>query len=716
MTVETPSENQIIAVEFDGQEIIQPPLSLAEHFAKQASRIDFNEVDEDIDEQGDDAQADSQEEEDASSQSGWPWESTRNKLKDALTELSVLQDVITICKHKCGEDPATHQPKMYMTLDGPVQKEPVESKPLISLLAKKKSLEAPAKILFAGAEQLKTLLQSKNGDQGSNKRPNISTSTGSSVISNSLRGNNPTSNKNVEEFYFELLRLRQNWRLKKVSNTILGDLSYRTAGSQFKQSGIFEVAKAADVMQTCESNSDMSSDSASGASLLTQGISKQYPLISGDKTKPTTAPKSALRVNVPSELEGIAFIQVVIKNESEPVVSTVLPKNIVTVGVAMSNDLHWQQKLEAAQNVIFCKELFTQLAREAIKLQAPVPYMVVENQITAYLFPDTQLLITLCHSTKTEGTPQASNTLGKSKTMSNSSCTPAQDNQPGDHSHVLEHSLHQLLRRVHKKNINPDDAGPSTAPAGISKRRRLAGPNAASRTELLEMAHQETMLEQIILQAQHVVLRRRTMFVLDTLAREIQDPLISCHLGSLSSPTRSTVKVIMMTVGYESILRTQLAIQVNEKQLIVVCKDGRILHFSHEPQVLRDFLLCQISQHQINGLQALAKCTGWQILSSSNHLGCGAVEPVGNAAGCLLQSSTANKFIAVRHSPQTQAAVFVSSAPCKNFSVGPIVNDSKWENLPEAFQEYKLEKMNGKNFLNKLELLMSVLSGSGGCK
>ena len=35
-----------------------------------------------------------------------------------------------------------------------------------------------------------------------------------------------------------------NWRLKKVGNSILGDLSYRTAGSQFKQSGLFEVSKA----------------------------------------------------------------------------------------------------------------------------------------------------------------------------------------------------------------------------------------------------------------------------------------------------------------------------------------------------------------------------------------------------------------------------------------------------------------------------------------
>ena len=30
------------------------------------------------------------------------------------------------------------------------------------------------------------------------------------------------------DFHIELLKLRQNWRLKKVGNTILGDLSYKT--------------------------------------------------------------------------------------------------------------------------------------------------------------------------------------------------------------------------------------------------------------------------------------------------------------------------------------------------------------------------------------------------------------------------------------------------------------------------------------------------------
>lgn len=649
--------------------------------------------------------------------SGWPWESTRNKLNDALTELSVLQDVISICTNECGKDPVTGQSKRYMILDGPVHKEPTEPKPLVSLLAKKKSLDAPAKILLTGAEQLKTLLQSKKEDQSGN-RSNLALSAGPSAIPTPGSSASSTSSRNVEDFHFELLRLRQNWRLKKVSNTILGDLSYRTAGSQYKQSGVFEVVKAVDLGNKADSSNTNSTDTQGGSSNISQGISRQHSTIDSNESSVTNkAPKSALRVNVPSELEGIAFIQVVIQKESEQLVSTNLTQNMEAFGGAMSEDVHWQQKLEAAQNVLFCKELFSQLAREAIQLQAPIPHMVVGNQITACLFPDIQLLITLCHSTKPEvkhsGAITQSNGNNKASS-SESPSTPAQYNQQRDHSHVLEHSLHQLLRLAHQKNINPDHAGLSTAPVGIPKRRRLAGPSAASRKELLEMATQETLLEQIIRQAQHVVLRLRTMFVLDTMARELKDPLISCHWGTLSSPTRTSVKVIIMTAGYDTILRTQLVIHVGEKQLTVVCKDGRVLHFSHEPQELRDFILCQISQHQINGVQALAKCTGWQMLSSSTyHLGCGVVEPLGNAAGCLLQSPTGDKFIAVRHSPQTQTAVYIASAPCRDFFAGSIVKDAKWENLPESFQELRLDKMDGKNLLNKLELLMASLSNSG---
>lgn len=58
--------------------------------------------------------------------------------------------------------------------------------------------------------------------------------------------------------------------------------------------------------------------------------------------------------------------------------------NLLSNSTAPPNpDMPWQQKLEAAQNVLFCKELFNQLAKEAVQLQASIPHMVIGNQITA---------------------------------------------------------------------------------------------------------------------------------------------------------------------------------------------------------------------------------------------------------------------------------------------------------------------------------------------
>jgi len=685
VTVETSgTDNQIIEVSYDGQETVQPPLTLAEHLAKQAGKINFDEVDEAATKEAEGEEAETEDgsetedddDEDNKASTVWPWESTRNKLRDALTELSVLADVISVATKPCGQD-MQGNPKRYMYFDGPIQAEPQESTPLVTFLAKKKSLEAPAKILLEGAKNL------RKGLQHEVSKDNSSESSGK-----------PTP----PDFHLELLKLRQNWRLKKVSHTILGDLSYRTAGSQFKQSGVFEVVKA-DAL-----TAGGPEDAGGGAQSSGSDIN------------------SSLRVNVPSELEGVAYIQVIIQKEQDLLSKATLtnPADQPTHNAAASGvegekfhgksekEKFWQMKLEAAQNVLFCKELFAQLAKEAIQLQAAIPHMVVGNQITASLFPDIQLLITLCHSTPSAAAAAAA-----------AGGASAQNGTGPDHSHVLEHSLYQLLRSQHQRNIDPDQVGLSTAPVGISKRRRLAGPAAASRKDLLEMAGHESLLEQIIRQAQHILLRQRVAFVLDTMARDLKDPLISCHWGTVSSPTKTSVKVCITSSGYDHdrfmITSTKLVIHVAEKQMTVVCKDGRVLRFSHEPQELRDFILCQIAHHQINGVQSLAKCTGWQILSSSTyHLGCGVVEPLGNAVGCLLGSPSGDRFIAVRHGSHghTGVTVYVSSAPCKDFFVGSVVKDKKWENLPESFTELRLDKMDGKNLLTKLELLMAAMSTS----
>ncbi|KAJ8672584.1 hypothetical protein QAD02_003843 [Eretmocerus hayati] len=635
VSVEAPIENQIQEITYDGQEIYQAPLTLSEHLTKVAQKIDFSKINgEDSKETEDTEKSEDDSKDPANFQSSlWPWDSVRNKLRSALTEVCVLADVLTIAKEK-----------RYMVLD-PVPQDNVEVKPMVQVYARKKALAGAGSVLIMGAERLKN------------------------------SQNELARNRSTPEFHIELLRLRQNWRLKKVSNAIIGDLSYRTAGSKYNQLGMFEITKAEE---------EEKSSSSPPASPNSGSVPTPQPSTSNKNA-------SALRVTIPSELEGIAFIEVLCKKDQESLGSANINWLNGGSGNKLDPDTHWQQKLEAAQNVLFCKELFSQLAREAVHLQAPIPHMVVGNRIMATVLPGIQLIIILRHSTGNDKKPVPQNT---------------------DHDHVLEHSLHQLLREVHHKNTHHPFPHPSSAPLGPSKRRCLAGPTAADRHELIEMTKSQTLLEQIIQQAQHFLMRRRTEYVLDTIAKEVKDPLIVSHWNALNSPTQSSVRIVILTHGYDAITRTSMILHVYEKSLKCICKDGRVMHMSYEPQELRDLIFCQIQQHQITAVQGLAKCMGWQLLANSSHLGLGAVEPLGNASSCILASPNGDRMIAVRCEPSVGIQVSIAHSPRKDFFPGQLVKERKWENLGGSFKEVRWDKMEGKNFLNKMELLMASLTSS----
>lgn len=209
------------------------------------------------------------------------------------------------------------------------------------------------------------------------------------------------------------------------------------------------------------------------------------------------------------------------------------------------------------------------MAREAVQLHAPIPHVVVGNQIRATLLSGIQLIISLCHSTTSDSTHSGPIT---------------------DHDHVLEHSLHQLLREVHYKNTHlPLPHHIHGGPAGPSKKRILAGPMAADRYELLEMTKSQTLLEQIIAQAQHIFMRKRTQYVLDTLARDVKDPQIISHWNSMNSPTMSCVKINIITYGYDTVCRSTLSIHVKERSLKCITRDGRVMvciHRSSNSEIL----------------------------------------------------------------------------------------------------------------------------------
>lgn len=71
-----------------------------------------------------------------------------------------------------------------------------------------------------------------------------------------------------------------------------------------------------------------------------------------------------------------------------------------------------------------------------------------------------------------------------------------------------------------------------------------------------------------------------------------------------------------------------------------------------------------------------------------------------------------DRIIAVRCEPQTGVQVSVAHSPRSDFFPSRLVSERKWEHLGGAFRDLRLDKMEGKNFLHKMELLMASLTSN----
>ncbi|KAM9601935.1 mediator of RNA polymerase II transcription subunit 17 [Haliaeetus albicilla] len=633
ISIESACEKQVQEVGLDGSETYLQPLSMSQNLARLAQRIDFSQgsgSEEDEPASAGRAWAEPGEAEDEEGlvkfqPSLWPWDSVRNNLRSALTEMCVLYDVLSIVKDK-----------KFMTLD-PVVQDPLPPKQnpqFLQLISKKKSLAGAAQILLKGAERLSK-----------------------SVAENQ-------ENKRQRDFNSELLRLRQHWKLRKVGDKILGDLSYRSAGSLFLHHGTFEVIKNTDID-------------------LDKKIPEDY---------------CPLDVQIPSDLEGSAYIKVSIQKQA-PDIGDLGTVNLFKRPMPKSKpgSPHWQTKLETAQNVLLCKEIFAQLSREAVQIKSQIPHIVVKNQIISQPFPGLQLSISLCHS---------SNDKKSQKSAS-------EKQNPEDHLYVLEHNLHQLIRECHKQTLSSTVMPhPASAPFG-HKRMRLAGPQTFDKNDISSLQSNEGLLEKIIKQAKHIFLRRRTARTIDSLASRIEDPQIQAHWSNINDVYESSVKVLITSQGYEQICKSiQLQLNIGVEQIRVVHRDGRVITLSHQEQELQDFLLSQMSQHQVHAVQQLAKVMGWHVLSFSNHVGLGPVESIGNASAITVASPNGDYAISVRNGPESGSKVMVQfpRSQCKDLPKGDVLQDNKWNHLRGPFKEVQWNKMEGRNFVYKMELLMAALT------
>uniref|UniRef100_A0A8D0DPD6 Cofactor required for Sp1 transcriptional activation subunit 6 n=1 Tax=Salvator merianae TaxID=96440 RepID=A0A8D0DPD6_SALMN len=583
ISIESACEKHVQEVGLDGSETYMQPLSMSQNLARLAQRIDFSqgssgsEEDEPTAGSGGREWAGDDEEEEGLVKfqpSLWPWDSVRNNLRSALTEMCVLYDVLSIVKDK-----------KFMTLD-PVVQDPLPQKQnpqVLQLISKKKSLAGAAQILLKGADRLtKSVAESQE-------------------------------NKRQRDFNSELLRLRQHWKLRKVGDKILGDLSYKSAGSLFPHHGTFEVIKNTDID-------------------LDKKIPEDY---------------CPLDVQIPSDLEGSAYIKVSIQKQAPDI------GDLGTVNL---------------------------FKRPLVKPK-----------------PGLQLSISLCHSSDDKKSQRSA----------------SEKQSPEDHLYVLEHNLHQMIREFHKQTLSSNVMPhPASAPFG-HKRMRLAGPQAFDKNEINSLQSSEGLLEKIIKQAKHIFLRSRTARTIDSLASRIEDPQIQAHWSNINDVYESSVKVLITSQGYEQICKSiQLQLNIGVEQIRVVHRDGRVITLSHQEQELQDFLLSQMSQHQVHAVQQLAKVMGWHVLSFSNHMGLGPVESIGNASAITVASPNGDYAISVRNGPESGSKIMVQfpRCQCKELPKSDVLQDGKWNYLRGPFKEVQWNKMEGRNFVYKMELLMAALT------
>ncbi|KAF3823792.1 hypothetical protein GH733_007260 [Mirounga leonina] len=616
ISIESACEKQVQEVGLDGTETYLQPLSMSQNLARLAQRIDFSQGSGSEEEEAAGAEGDAQDWAGAGSSADqddeeglvkfqpslWPWDSVRNNLRSALTEMCVLYDVLSIVRDK-----------KFMTLD-PVSQDalpPKQNPQTLQLISKKKSLAGAAQILLKGAERLTK-----------------------SVTENQ-------ENKLQRDFNSELLRLRQHWKLRKVGDKILGDLSYRSAGSLFPHHGTFEVIKNTDID-------------------LDKKIPEDY---------------CPLDVQIPSDLEGSAYIKVSIQKQA-PDIGDLGTVNLFKRPLPKSKpgSPHWQTKLEAAQNVLLCKEIFAQLSREAVQIKSQIPHIVVKNQIISQPFPSLQLLISLCHSSNDK--------------KSQKSATEKQS--PEDHLYVLEHNLHLLIREF------------LLCRKSLWLLRKMVVIRDSNGSQLWACP--------VLLGTKDCHLTAATI---DSLASRIEDPQIQAHWSNINDVYESSVKVLITSQGYEQICKSiQLQLNIGVEQIRVVHRDGRVITLSHQEQELQDFLLSQMSQHQVHAVQQLAKVMGWQVLSFSNHVGLGPIESIGNASAITVASPSGDYAISVRNGPESGSKIMVQFPrnQCKDLPKSDVLQDSKWNHLRGPFKEVQWNKMEGRNFVYKMELLMSALS------
>jgi len=676
ISLQSLSEHKIQEISFDGRESFIKPFTMSESLTDLANKIDFLAEDDHEDTTGNKEQEASETE---TVKKQWPWEGIRTQLSRALIEINVLCDVMTVAQNKPTSSMAPNEQNMaghnnnaeqsrYLKFDVAAKEQEGisdEQKAMnqrnssaLQLTTKKKCLEAAAKILKGGAERLSKAQGEISGVNG---------------------------------YHSQLLSLRKQWRIRRVGDKIRGDLSFSSCGSDFYHPGAFEVIK-----NNLDADADVSSDEEE---LVGRGLN----------APPTRCPIS---VKVSSDLRGYAsiLVSVVDRNRAQEVLSTrlrysdVFPRN----RASPTEDPIWHQKLCRAQNVLFCKELFSRLCNEAnqYKCTSTVsPFLVVENTISTDIFPETQLVVKLLYS----------------KTL------PVRTVEINHGEFSIKHVLLHLLQNFHSRRLNIPVPHPTCAVMGLTTQMRDAAIKAKPLKQLQADSERRntSLMESLVSMAKPLEISRRVDTVLKSVAEAFPDFDIQSHWSIINSVIESSVRILITSHGYD-FNRSALQLTLSKdgiKSCQLLHSESKVLTLPINCREIYDYLGTFLMNHQLMTIQHLAKTLRWVVLQFTPHAAVFPHKPVNGVILVGSSCSNCNVFISccsdfngkidyevkVQHSKAHDLRTLPPSAKRFKEAQNDIVQNNKYLVLGGEWKTVDLSAVTGRSFLQKLEVILTTL-------
>ncbi|KAL5463643.1 hypothetical protein EMCRGX_G032558 [Ephydatia muelleri] len=525
VSVESLHTARIREINYEGEETYQERLTLSQRLTELAQRVDFSDfVKDNTDDTGPAAKKPAQK---------WPWEFTHSKLKQALTEVSVLSDLLQI----------TNNHRQYLVLDPVAAPQPTGVSPVFQYLAKKKALSVAAGILRSGTKTLSKI-----------------------------------SSKSEREFHKTLLQLRERWKLRRTPTGIVGDLSF------------------------CQMEKSMNP---------WMGIALQFEVHKREGLGIDLG--NILSITIPRELRGRSEVVVFISDKPVREVDSLsaIPKPPLLANQQQKTLPLWEEKLVAAQNILFNQELFFQLVRESREQKTCLQLEILTNRVNIPL--TTGHWISVLH-VRDYGTPseQPNRSMEGPPPQPNGS---AEGLPPVRWELVV--ALKQLLRASHHHREALNAPQPSIASFNESRELREAGVRALTGAQIKELEYRSNLFARFLQMSKHLCNEQSFKQWLLELKVSCSDPVVMVTWAPDPSLSSTSAFLHLSTPSRES--PHTLEVQLSVDTVTIHQINGTAVTVSFDKERIMPLLKHQVVLYQSQLVQRVAGQCKWHVMQSFSH-------------------------------------------------------------------------------------------------